>query len=156
MALPKSAALKAQEDKGSEARNHGELLEKSNNVVGAVADQTTLPAVKCFNDFVAVLLTPRESCIALPGASEWSNIGVIVGIGPKCENPFVLGQNVVINPKGGGIAQVEEMGSEYEGKLVQLFSERNIFYAARTGPAVEVVCESTCEPGCGDCGSSDS
>lgn len=154
MALPKSATLEAAEAKGTSRENPGGLLEKSNNVVGTVANETTLPEIECYNDFVAVLLTPRESVIALPGASEFSNIGVIVGIGTQCVNKFELGQNVIINPKGGGIVQVENQGDAYEGKLVQLYSERNIFYKASEGPKVNIVCKPTCAPGCGDCGDS--
>lgn len=139
MAIPKTAALAEMEGKVEEASTpSGESLEKSHNVVESVADGVTLPEVKVFNDYVAVLLTPRESCIALPGNSEWSNIGVIVGVGPECKNEFTLGQNVVINPKGGGIVEVQEQGPAYEDKLVQLFAERNIFYATDEGPNVNV------------------
>jgi hypothetical protein len=154
MALPKSATLEAAESAGT-ARKIGPdtSLEKSHNVVDSVPDQTTLPAVEVFNDYVAVMLTPRESQIALPGASGFSNVGVIVGVGTQCVNSFKLGQNVIINPKGGGIVNVEEQGPAYEGRLVQLFTEKNIFYKATTGPKVNVVCKPSCEPDCGSCDS---
>jgi len=140
MAMPKSQALEDHESKnaGNPSSDARASLEKSNLVSEPVADCTVLPEVSVFNDYVAVLLTPRVSSIALPGNSEWSNVGVIVGVGPKCENNFVLGQNVVINPKGGAIVMVEEQGSAYEGKVVNLYQERNVFYVAKTGPSVKV------------------
>lgn len=140
MAIPKTKVLQDRESAGVDAtmESASALVERSNRVTGVVADKTSLPAVSVFNDYVAVLLTPRESTIALPGKSEYSNVGVIVGIGPLCVNKFALGQNVVINPRGGAIVIVEEQGSAYDGKIVNLYQEKNIFYAAKTGPSVTV------------------
>lgn len=139
MAIPQAKALAdRQPDNDRSEGPSSASLEASHSVVGAVEDGAVLPAVKVFNDFVAIMLTPRESCIALPGSSEYTNVGVVVGIGPQCVNEFTLGQNVVVNPKGGGIVVVEEQGPAYEDKVVQLFSEKNIFYTPKTGPTIKV------------------
>lgn len=144
MAIPQAKSLSDRSCSGQSSVNPGGSLERSHRVVDSVEDSTVLPAVEVFNDYVAVLLTPRKSTIALPGNSEFSNVGVILGFGPECKNAWRLGQNVVINPKGGAIVVVEEQGPEFEGKVVNLYQERNVFYGAKTGPSVNVVPCSDC------------
>lgn len=128
MSLPKSQVLKNQ-SKGA-AANPTNLLEASHGVGTTSIDEITLREIKVFNDYVAILRVPKQSTIALPDSDQFTPIGIVIGIGDNCVNKFSLGQHVIINPKDPGIVRVVEQGPEYEGHTINLYQERNIFYAA--------------------------
>lgn len=140
MALPKTKMLVNHESTGDGQSSIGPALERSLGVRSEFynPDSPSLTNVKVFNDYVAVMLIPIESVIAMPGANQFSPVGVVVGIGQKCTNKFEFGERVVVNPKDPGIALVIEQGPGYEGREVRLYLERNIFYTAQTGPILEV------------------
>lgn len=134
MSLPKSAVL-AEIDDGSS--NNQMVRDNMINRVGLVQSIEGLefPEINVFNDYVAILICKRKSTIALTGASTFSNVGVIVGIGKTCVNDFKLSQQVLLNNKGGAVINtMEELPDSYkidgEKRTVVLIQERNIFYQA--------------------------
>ncbi len=140
MVLPKTKTLVSHENTGDGQSCIGPALERSLGVRSehSGSEAQSLTNVKVFNDYVAVMLIPIESVIAMPGANQFSPVGIIVGIGEKCTNKFEFGERVVVNPKDQGIVAVIEQGPGYEGREVRLYLERNIFYTAQTGPILEV------------------
>jgi hypothetical protein len=136
MAIPKSSVLKNQDPgKASDPRPS---LEKSHNIGSIEVEGIELSEVEVFNDYVAVLRVPRESTIVLTEGEKYTPVGVIVGIGSNCVNKFSLGQNVVINPRDPGIITIVSQGGDYAGHNVCLYTERNVYYAAKDGPNVTV------------------
>ena len=133
MSLPKSAVL-AEIDDGSS--NDQAVRDNMINRAGLVQSIEGLefPELTVFNDYVAILVCKRKSTIALTGASTYSNVGIVVGIGKTCLNDFKLSQQVVMNAKGGSITNLEELPESYtteDGRRdVKLVQERNIFYQA--------------------------
>ena len=134
MSLPKSAVL-AEIDDGSS--NNQTVMDNMINRVGIVRSIEGLefPEITVFNDYVAILICKRKSSIALTGASTFSNVGVVVGVGKTCVNDFKLSQQVLLNNKGGAVINtLEELPAAYkidgEKRMVVLVQERNIFYEA--------------------------
>jgi len=134
MNLPKSAVL-AEIDDGSS--NNQAVMDNMVNRVGLVhsIEGLEFPEITVFNDYVAILICKRKSSIALTGASTFSNVGVIVGVGRTCTNDFKLSQQVLLNNKGGAVINtLEELPEAYkiegEKRVVVLVQERNIFYQA--------------------------
>jgi hypothetical protein len=124
MAIPKSKSMHnriaSEQDKASTLGS----MERSYGILDGVKEKS-YNKVEVYNDYVAILRLPRESTIALPGSSEHSNNGVVVGFGPNCVNKFGLGDVVCLNPKGGVISELEIDG--YDNGVLHLFLEKNIF-----------------------------
>lgn len=135
MAIPKSKSLQESIENEVEKGDITKSLEKSYDIIDHVKKKT-FKKVKVYNDYVAVLRLPRESVIALPGSSEFSNIGIIVGFGSKCVNEFCVGQAVMLNPKGGVISNLDIEG--YDEGTLQLFLEKNIFCQVENKFPIEI------------------
>lgn len=124
MAIPKSKSMNNRIAGEQNKSSNLESLEKSYGILDDIKKKE-YSEVQVYNDYVAVLRLPRESMIALPGSSEYSNVGVVVGHGPNCVNDFELGDVVCLNPKGGVISELDIDG--YESGTLHLFLEKNIF-----------------------------
>lgn len=135
MAIPKSKSLQESIEKETDKGDITKSLEKSYDIIDSVKKKI-FKRVNVYNDYVAVLRLPRESVIALPGSSEFSNIGIIVGFGAKCSNMFHVGQTVMLNPKGGVISNLDIEG--YDEGTLQLFVEKNIFCQVENKFPIEI------------------
>jgi hypothetical protein len=135
MAIPKAESL---QDKIESEVAKGDItssVEKSHGVLKQPS-QKTYNRVVVYNDYVAVLRLPRESIIALPGSTEYSNFGIIAGVGQRCVNSFNIGDAVMLNPKGGTITQLDIDGYE-EGSL-HLLLEKNVFCKVENSFDIEI------------------
>lgn len=122
--MPKSKSLQDTIDNEIEKGDVTNSLEKSYGILNELSTKE-YNRVEVYNDYVAILRLPRESIIALPGSSEFSNVGVIVGFGSKCSNRFNIGDAVMLNPKGGVISHLDIDG--YDEGTLHLFLEKNVF-----------------------------
>ena len=146
MSLPKSSIL-AELDKDNSPGYYDKVsaaVANSSDVLKS-SDGLSLPELKVYNDFVAVLLIPRKTSIVVTGTGEYANIGIIVGAGQTCVNKFKISTPVLINSKAWAapVAVIEDLPPEYtvdgETRRVVLIQERNIFCEASIEDDIYVV-----------------
>jgi co-chaperonin GroES (HSP10) len=130
MAIPKSELLKAMESSDNSHMSH--IMMPTSNETATQSGPIKIRAIKCLNEWVAILLESNESTIALTDSSKYKNEGVVVGVGngiiagdSRLPSQVALGDKVTFRIRDI-VEEIMPSTGFYANKKIAMVFERNL------------------------------